>query len=275
MARRGGIGGIGSVGSLRVIGVVGRGRSVSVRRRHAEGPQHEEGRVTPYYADEWVTIYHGDCLDVLPLLRADAVVSDPPYGVGVPYGPNYDDSRDDYWPWMRECVEAMRRSASVVAFTHRVAAISELPGWDWVAVWNKGVTFGPRVGNSPLIAGWEPILMYGIHSVGVGGEGLADVQTLRPHKAGNIMDGAMGREKWRKQQLGHPVPKPASLYYRLVSTLSPEGGVVVDPFMGTGTTLRAAKDAGRRAIGIEVEEAYCELAVAGLAQETLDLGGVA
>ena len=229
----------------------------------------------PYYADDMVTIYHGDCLDILPQLRADAVISDPPYGVGVPYGPSYDDSRDDYWPWMRECVEAMRAAAPVVAFTHRVAAIAELNGWDWVGVWNKGVTFGPRVGNSPIIAGWEPILLYGMHGLGVGGGGFPDVQTIRPQRAGNVMGGAMGREKWKTSQLGHPVPKPPGLYQRLVSVLTPKGGAVIDPFMGTGTTLRAAKDVGRKAIGIDVEEAYCEMAVASIAQESFDFGGAA
>jgi len=231
--------------------------------------------VTPYYDRDGITIYHGDCLDILPLLAADAVISDPPYGVGVPYGPNYNDSRPDYWHWMRECVHAMRDAANVVAFTHRVAAVSELRGWDWVAVWNKGVTFGPRVGNSPMVAGWEPILLYGIHSIGVSGEGLADVQTIPPKKAGNVMAGAMGREKWRTEQVGHPVPKPVALYHRLVGALTPSAGTVIDPFMGTGTTLRAARDMGRRAIGIEVEEAYCELAVAGLAQQSFDFGGAA
>ena len=224
---------------------------------------------TPYYDDGQITIYLGDCRDVLPLVPAATVISDPPYGVGVPYGPGYDDARADYWPWMRECVAAMRLAAPVVAFTHRVTAIAELPGWDWVAVWNKGGSYGPRVGNSPIVAGWEPILLYGIHSIGVGGHGLPDVITVHPEPSRNVMDGAIGREKWKVEQVGHPVPKPVGLYRRLVESLSPGGGTVLDPFMGSGTTLRAAKDLGRRAIGIEIEERYCEIAVKRLAQEVL------
>lgn len=159
--------------------------------------------MTPYYSDDLVTIYHGDCLDVLPTLRVDAAISDPPYGVGVPYGPSYDDSRPDYWPWLRERVAAMRAAARVVAFTHRVTALRELTDWDWVAVWDKGGSFGPRVGNSPMVAGWEAVLLYGIHSIGLDGPALPDVIEVHPERTSNVMGGRIGREKWKDGQLGH------------------------------------------------------------------------
>ena len=234
----------------------------------------EGGGVKPYYQDDFVTIYHGDCREVLPTLRADAVITDPPYGVGVGYGPSYDDSRDDYWDWLRVRVAAMREAAPVVAFTHRVAAIAELPGWDWVAVWNKQVVFGSKVGNSPLIAGWEPILLYGVHSLGTRTKGLPDVLNVQPQRSAN-QHGSVGREKWKNNQtVSHPVPKPAALYARLIEGLCPEG-TILDPFMGSGTTLRAAKDLGRKAIGIEIEERYCEIAAQRMGQEVLDLGAAA
>jgi DNA modification methylase len=68
---------------------------------------------------------------------------------------------------------------------------------------------------------------------------------------------------------GHPCPKPLKLMRQLVSSLSTDDGVVVDPFIGSGTTLRAAKDLGRKAIGIEIEERYCEIAAKRLGQEVL------
>jgi site-specific DNA-methyltransferase (adenine-specific) len=227
----------------------------------------------PYYSDALVTIYHGDCRDILPTLRGDAVISDPPYGIGVPYGPSYDDARPDYWDWLRERLVLMRAAAPVVAFTHRVRALAELPEWDWIAVWNKGGAFGSRVGNSPIVAGWEPIFLYGIHSIGTKTKGMSDVLTVRPEPAGNA--GAfVGREKWAKGAVAkHPVPKPMSLYRHLIGALSVPGGTVIDPFAGTGTTLAAAKDLGRKSIGIEIEEVYCEQAAVAASQEVLGLVG--
>ncbi|HLU95578.1 MAG TPA: site-specific DNA-methyltransferase [Thermobifida alba] len=71
----------------------------------------------------------------------------------------------------------------------------------------------------------------------------------------------------------HPTPKPVSLMVDLIQCCPP--GVIADPFAGSGTTLRAAKDLGRRAIGVEVNEQYCEIAARRLAQETFDFGGAA
>ncbi len=70
-------------------------------------------------------------------------------------------------------------------------------------------------------------------------------------------------------ELGHPCPKPMPWLTWLVGLTSRPGETVIDPFMGSGTTLRAAKDLGRKAIGIEIEERYCEIAVKRLSQETL------
>ena len=66
---------------------------------------------------------------------------------------------------------------------------------------------------------------------------------------------------------GHPCPKPIEWMLKVVDLVSVDGDTIIDPFMGSGTTLRAAKDLGRKAIGIEIEEKYCEIAVKRLAQE--------
>jgi DNA modification methylase len=72
-----------------------------------------------------------------------------------------------------------------------------------------------------------------------------------------------------RDEFTHPSPKQLNHYSKLVEMFTPDGGSVIDPFMGSGTTLRAAKDLGRKAIGIEIEERYCEIAAKRMAQEVL------
>ena len=71
---------------------------------------------------------------------------------------------------------------------------------------------------------------------------------------------------------GHPCPYPIALPTRCISAVTDIGDIVLDPFAGSGTTLRAAKDLGRKAIGIEIDERYCEIAAKRLGQEVLDFG---
>lgn len=206
--------------------------------------------VKPYYDDGSCVVYHDDAFD-LPI-SAGAIVTDPPYGVGVAYD-EHDDSPTNYWPQMREAVDLMREIAPVVVFTHRVAALKHLDGWDWVGVWHK-----PRamsgLNQLPIMPHWEPVFMYGI----TGRKDLPrgfDVFTHHSVRADN----------------GHPCPKPASLFSELVQRFVPRGETLLDPFMGSGTTLVAAKSLGVRAIGVEKSERYCEIAAKRLAQEVLPL----
>lgn len=226
----------------------------------------------PYYSDGAVTIYHGDCREVLPQLVIDnpgMVLTDPPYGIGVRYGSGSDDSRADYWPWMRETVEVMRTVAPVLVFTHRVAALRELHGWDWIGAWRKPIASGVGVGNSPVVPHWEPIFMYGIHTLGTTDRVFTpDVFSFNAEK--QKLHGLKGRESWAKADAeGHPAPKPEGLWRSFLTAFGQAGGTVIDPFLGSGTTLRVAKDAGRKAIGIEIEERFCDYAARRCAQEVL------
>ena len=117
---------------------------------------------TPYYTDEHVTIYHGDCRDILPAITADACITDPPYGVGKDYGDHYDDKDGPaYWDMMRTVVDLTRTAAGVTAMTHRVIALRHLDGWDWIATWQKR-NQQMRLFSMPVIPTWEPIICWGL-----------------------------------------------------------------------------------------------------------------
>jgi site-specific DNA-methyltransferase (adenine-specific) len=77
------------------------------------------------------------------------------------------------------------------------------------------------------------------------------------------------------EHAGHPCEFPDTIPRRCIAATTDVGDLVLDPFMGSGSTLRAAKDLGRKSVGIEIEERYCEIAAKRLAQEVLDFGGVA
>jgi len=209
---------------------------------------------------EGIEIWLGDCRDVLPLIgRVDAVVTDPPYGVGIKYGDAYDDRRTDYWDWLREIIDIMRNTAGLVVFTHRVAALKEINTADWVGVRNKPGAFGARVGNSCILPHWEPIFLYGIHAAGVQSNYTPYVITFNPEPAKAGIKG-IGREKWGIAFASHPCPKPLGLYQYFIHTFAQNAKLIVDPFMGSGTTGVACVNLGRKFIGIELEPKYFDIA---------------
>ena len=206
--------------------------------------------VKPYYQDEWVTIYHGDCRIIMPELRPSAVVTDPPYGLGFSYK-SYDDTEPAWFDLMGSVVPIMRSVAAFVVMP--CCSISRLGWWyanhppDWIIAWYKG---SPGHRSAIGFNDWEAHLAWG-----------------RPPIA--MHDHFQTRCGFDPN--GHPCPKPVEWARWLVSRAITETGTVLDPFMGSGTTLRAAKDLGRKAIGIEIEEKYCEIAARRCAQEVMPL----
>lgn len=204
----------------------------------------------PYYEDEYVTLYHGDCREVLPDLSAEAVVTDPPYGVEFEYE-SYDDSRDNWFRLIDETIDLMRQS---VGFTVVASGgIDKLKWWynnyppDWVLSWYKG---SPGHLSKVGFNDWEAILTWG-----------TPYNQMHDHfQTPCGFDGS-----------GHPCAKPMEWANWLVRRAAPEGGTVIDPFAGSGTTLRAAKDLGRKAVGIEIEEKYCRIITERPSQEVLAL----
>lgn len=211
----------------------------------------------PYYADDAVTIYHGDCRDVLPHLSADLVFADPPYGVGKGYDDHDDTGGDDYWDFMRSVVKLCRDAAPVTLMTHRVLALRELTDWDWTATWVKR-NQQMRLFSMPVLPTWEPILCWGIKGLDV------DHRSDCFHFDAIPSNAVPG---------GHPFPKPEPFIAALLEWAIPDrSAVVIDPFLGSGTTCRVAKDRGWKAIGIEQSERYCEIAAKRMGQEVLAFG---
>lgn len=232
---------------------------------------------TPFYEHAGVTIYCGDCREIAPLLDADVIVTDPPYGIGLKTKTS--DFRDSPWFDQGESLRAsviyddepgavreLIRSA-IPALLARVPRALIFCGPAMLYAYPEpraiGSVFTPNgAGRSPW--GFQvshPILYYGSDPY------LVDQRGGRPN--------GFRDEQPNLEQIDHPCPKPLKWMHWAVDRASRPGEVVLDPFMGSGTTLRAAKNLGRRAIGIELEERYCALAASRMAQEVLDVEAVA
>jgi site-specific DNA-methyltransferase (adenine-specific) len=229
----------------------------------------------PYFRDESadIVIYCGDCRLILPPIpdkSIDLVLTDPPYGIGRKYGNHYDDKRDGYWDWFKPVVTELRRVGKVVAIHHLLFALKEFNTWDWVIAWHKPYGAGARIGHSPILPHWEPILLWGIHSLGVKRDVLQDWISCNPEPSKRRQIGISPRDADNLAGDEHPLPKPEELESKLIAKLS-DGGIILDSFVGSGTTLVCAKKLGRRAIGIEIEEKYCEIAAKRLSQSVMRL----
>lgn len=223
--------------------------------RTEETPMGKERIVSPYYSDDAVTIYHGDCREILPTLTFDVIVTDPPYGIsydpgmhpnGLEFEPIVGDGSNDLGAWIANH-EAPRVICGADNFAHRLP-----PGGIW-SVWDKRVSLAAdRMLGSPFELIW---------AVGHG--------SRKKHIYRIQHGGAVNADKANQRRV-HPTQKPVTLMKRLIEDHFPTG-VIADPFLGGGSTLRAAKDLGRHAVGIEIEERYCEAAVARLGQGVLAL----
>jgi DNA modification methylase len=220
--------------------------------------QEEVSRPEPYYHDEasGITIYHGDCRDILPDLKADAVdlaLTDPPYNVGIDYGTHDDNMPPDEWrrwasSWLLPLLAAST-STLISVGQARCADYAMVAPWKWLLCWWKPAAMG----RSPVgPCNWEPMALWG--------EGSGSKRGNDFVRAPIVPDASVD---------GHPCPKPEA-WGRGFIALFPKAETILDPFMGSGTTLVAAKQLGRRAIGIEIEEKYCEIAAERLRQTVFD-----
>ena len=214
------------------------------------------GGVRPYYDAEGVTIYHGDCREIVPQLgKVDAVVTDWPYGVGMNYGA-YDDSAENLDALIGEMMPMLLAASERTCFTCGV-----LNQWKYpVPNWGLCLYSANSNGSGPWgFTCWQPVLCYGKDPYLQNGRG------RQPD--------ALCYTNLAKAENDHPCPKPLKLWSWVVNRCALPGETILDPFAGSGTTGRAAKDLGMNAILIEREERFCEIAAKRLSQSVLPLGG--
>jgi DNA modification methylase len=201
----------------------------------------EERGMTPYYDHAGITIYHGDCREIMPgLAGVDAVVSDPPY-------PNSAGHFVEHVPAANDVLRVVS-SHALIFWTEMERPPVNLP-MVAVHIWHRTNTNRPD--------NYEPV--YEFHP-----DGRKRASRVLPFAV--VFPGLTGCY----EATGHPTQKSVRLMNVLCKRTE---GLILDPFMGSGTTLVAAKDLGRKAIGIEIEERYCEIAAKRLSQEVLDFGG--
>jgi site-specific DNA-methyltransferase (adenine-specific) len=205
----------------------------------------------PYYEHAGITIYHGDCREIMPGITADVLVTDPPYGIasvwkgGLGHG----------WGKARAQSELRNRwdtkppdGETLLSFVSNVSS---------ACIW------GGNYFHLPPSRGWL------VWNKPERGFSLAEAELAWTNKDAVVRVFDAPRSDYGRE---HPTQKPLKLMRWSIEFLGGTG-TVVDPFMGSGTTLVAAKDLGRKAIGIEIEERYCEIAAKRLSQEVLDFGG--
>jgi site-specific DNA-methyltransferase (adenine-specific) len=219
----------------------------------------------PYYEQDGITIYHGDCREVLPLIEPgsiDLVLTDPPYGINL------------------DTANRSRKRGALAAAN------------DYIPVFMDDEPYDP----TPLL-GFPRLILFGANHYAsrlpesaswLVWDKVADLQSNRPIGFNDNADAELiwtnlggpvrvlkhrwiGMMKATEQADArlHPTQKPVALVRHLVELFA--RGPVLDPYMGSGTTLRAAKDLGRKAIGIEIEERYCEIAAKRLQQSVMAL----
>lgn len=255
----------------------------------------------PYFERDGITIYHGDCREILPGLSANLLFTSPPYGNQREYGIGDFDWEHLVPPALATApagaqvlvnLGLIHRDGEVIQYWEPLLASmrdAEFRFFGWY-VWDQGDGL-PGDWNGRLAPSHEWVFHFNqvarqpnkwlrTQQRTASGTGLrrADGETSgisSPDKCGQpfkIPDSVIRIYREMRRIWGHPAPFPENLPSYVIQTYSDVGELVLDPFMGAGTTLRAAKDLGRRAIGIEIEERYCEIAARRLDQGVLELG---
>jgi DNA modification methylase len=193
-----------------------------------------------YYREPMVIIFNVDCLDILPRLpKVDLILTDPPYNLNRKYLGNYNDNRKDYMEWCYKWFQLLPKPKMFSIGLTNLTMWYKIEPPDWLFCWFKQNNMGSG-SKFTHIGLWEPFLMYGTKRIGVDGR----LQTISP----------------QKDTEGHDCPKSLKLIKFILNQFV-ESNLILDPFLGSGTMAVAAKNLGRKCIGIEIERKYCDIAI--------------
>ena len=179
----------------------------------------------------------GDCIELMQEMSdasVDLVLTDPPYNLGIEYGQNSNDKKDNYDTWITEWLQECKRVSDKIVITPGIVNLAKYDGYDWIACWWKPAAMGHCFLGAN---NWEPILVWGKPI-----KRICDV-----FRAPIIPD---------KSLKGHPCPKPINLFIQIIESFTNEGETVLDPFLGSGTTLSACRKTNRNGIGFEINPDY-------------------
>ena len=233
----------------------------------------------PYYSDKWVTIYHGDCREILPTLdvKVDLLLTDPPYNVSQENGDikfaikkRKDMKRDfgdwdygfdpvEYWPLFNQCISDNGQAYIFTAhnlFGIWYGLLERDFGFSNFLVWHKNNPM-PQVRKRSFLSSCELIIRSGRGDYTINFTNQNDMHNfiLCPIRSDNE----------------HPTQKPEHLISKLIAIASNQDNLILDPFLGSGTTCYCAKKLNRYSIGIEISEKYCEIAAKRCSQEVMEL----
>lgn len=242
--------------------------------------------MTPYYDEDGITIYHGDCLEVmeaLPTGSVQAVITDPPYSSGgfsesgkkqaKGQGLRSETLRETGWfindnmgtagaVWLMRCVAV--RAARDIADGGSLLMFTD---------WRMVPSLAPSLESSGMR--YQNMLVWdkGQAGLGTGFRAQHEVILHLVKGTGQFFDQSFGNvisvPRVHHSERMHQTHKPISLMAALVRVVTSEGHAVLDPFMGSGSTLVAARQMNRRGVGIELSERYCEIAAKRLSQREL------
>jgi site-specific DNA-methyltransferase (adenine-specific) len=243
--------------------------------------------MTPYYEDNFVTLYHGDCRDVISDLPAvDLLLTDPPYSLSTEADHenrrgkgtrrlNFFEGDTDWAHMTASVVERVLAAADLARAAyvwcgHRQFGplVEGFESADWKTrflVWSKRAPV-----PAPPGVGWDSAAELCVYAFREGRKWMPPTGT----KASNVLV-ADNYRHGQPGKLDHPTQKPYVTAVRPIEFSTAPGDTVLDIFAGSGTTLQAAKNLGRKAIGVEIEERYCEVIASRLSQQVFDFEGIA
>ncbi len=228
------------------------------------------GLPDPYYDHAGITIYHGDCLEIMPHLeKVDLVLTDPPYGMNL---------NTDFSKMKSKMFKGKTGGNYHTPVIGDNIFFNPIPAMNLLKETKEQFWFGAdyysdripeRIKGSWFV--WDKRLTQSADEMW--GSCFELIWSKTPHKRDILRvkwAGVFGMEKQDIRTRIHPTQKPLELMRLIILRWSNEGDLIGDFYLGSGTTLVAAKELGRRAIGIEIEEKYCEIAAERLAQEVFD-----